>query len=123
MIGDALNAYNEVAYERVPAPWVKRKMTETKAVGRVIKVSKEGWGFISSKDIEFTRIFFHWTALRQDTVPFLELKTGMMVEFTPVQIPNKGWRAVHVKVLEKEKLDEEKYAGTSDEITEGKNVL
>jgi cold shock CspA family protein len=72
-----------------------------KAVGRVIKVSKEGWGFISSKEIQFTRIFFHWTALRQDTVPFLELKTGMTVEFTPIQIPGKGYRAIHVRVVDK----------------------
>lgn len=74
-------------------------MTETRIVGRIIKVSREGWGFISSKEIEFTRIFFHWTALKQDTIPFLELKTGMMVEFTPFQIPGKGWRAVHVRVV------------------------
>lgn len=76
-------------------------MTEEKVVGRVIKVSKKGWGFISSKEIEFTRIFFHWTALRQDTIPFLELKTGMIVEFTPIQIPGKGYRAIHVRVIER----------------------
>ena len=74
---------------------------ETKVVGRVIKVHKTGWGFISSKEIEFTRIFFHWTALRQDTVKFPELKTGMHVEFTPVEIPGKGFRAVHVRVIPK----------------------
>lgn len=78
-------------------------MTETKAIGRIIKVSKAGWGFISSKEIEFTRIFFHWTALRQDTIAFPELRTGMTVEFTPLQIPGKGYRAVHVKVIEREK--------------------
>ena len=74
---------------------------EKKVVGRVIKVHKTGWGFISSKEIEFTRIFFHWTALRQDTVKFPELKTGMHVEFTPVEIPGKGFRAVHVRVIPK----------------------
>lgn len=79
---------------------------ENKVTGRIIKVSKAGWGFISSRDIEFTRIFFHWTALRQGTIPFLELRTGMQVEFTPVQIPGKGWRAVHVRVLEREKPSE-----------------
>lgn len=77
--------------------------TETKILGRIIKVSKEGWGFISSKEIQFTRIFFHWTALRQDTIPFLELRTGMMVEFTPLKVDGKGWRAVHVKVIERER--------------------
>jgi cold shock CspA family protein len=78
-------------------------MTNAKAIGKIIKLSKTGWGFISSKDIQFTRIFFHWSALRQDTIPFLELKTGMMVEFTPLQVEGKGWRAVHIRVLEKEK--------------------
>ena len=79
---------------------------EKKVVGRVIKVHKTGWGFISSKEIEFTRIFFHWTALRQDTVKFPELKTGMHVEFTPVEIPGKGFRAVHVRVVPKVNHDE-----------------
>ena len=74
---------------------------ENKVVGRVIKVSRRGWGFISSRDIEFTRIFFHWTSLRQDTLPFLEIKTGMHVEFVPLQIPGKGYRAIHVRVIEK----------------------
>lgn len=77
-----------------------------RVIGRIIKVSKEGWGFISSKEIEFTRIFFHWTALQQSTLPFLELKTGMMAEFTPIEVPGKGWRAIHVKVVEKEKVHE-----------------
>ena len=79
-------------------------MTNTnKTLGRIISVSKAGWGFISSRDIEFTRIFFHWTALQQGTLSFLELRTGMNVEFTPVQIPGKGYRAVHIKVLERER--------------------
>jgi cold shock CspA family protein len=77
-------------------------MTDTKkVVGKIIKLSKDGWGFVSSKEIQFTRIFFHWTALRQDTLPFLELKTGMRVEFTPSQLEGKGWRAMHLRVIEK----------------------
>jgi hypothetical protein len=31
----------------------------------------------------------------------LELKTGMMVEFTPLKIEGKGYRAVHVRVVER----------------------
>ena len=92
--------------------------TETKAVGRIIKVSQAGWGFISSKDIQFTRIFFHWTALRQDTMTFLELKTGMYVEFTPLQIPGKGWRAVHVRVVEKVKPADEQQMPPEDEVSD-----
>jgi cold shock CspA family protein len=82
-------------------------MDESKRVlGRIIKVHDKGWGFISSKQIEFTRIFFHWTALRQDTLGFKELKTGMNCSFIPVQIPGKGWRAIQIKVVEQEKKDE-----------------
>jgi cold shock CspA family protein len=76
-------------------------MTESvKVIGRIIKVSDTGWGFISSKDIKFTRIFFHWTHLRQDTLPFPDIRTGMMVEFTPLQLPGKGYRAVHIRVID-----------------------
>ena len=73
--------------------------SETRVVGRIIKVSDDGWGFISSKEIKFTRIFFHWTALRQDTLKFTQLHTGMQVEFTPVEVQGKGVRAVHVRVI------------------------
>jgi hypothetical protein len=82
-------------------------METSKIIGRIIKVSKQGWGFISSREIEFTRIFFHWTSLQQSTIPFLELRTGMMVEFTPIQIPGKGWRAIHVSVIPREDKDGE----------------
>lgn len=82
-------------------------MDETRAVGRIIKVHKKGWGFISSRDIEFTRIFFHWTALRQDTLKFLELRTGMWVEFTPLEVPGKGHRAMHMRVVERPKNETE----------------
>lgn len=76
--------------------------------GKIIKVSKnEGWGFISSKEIAFTRIFFHWTALTQDTLRFPELRNGMHVEFTPMEVQDKGWRAIHVKVIERPKTDEQ----------------
>lgn len=73
---------------------------ETKRVtGKIIKVSEDGWGFISSKDIKFTRIFFHWTSLKQDTLKFTELKNGMRVEFTPIEIEGKGMRAIKISVL------------------------
>lgn len=87
-------------------------MNESKKVtGKIIKVSKEGWGFISSREIEFTRIFFHWTSLVQGTLGFKELKTGMWVEFVPMEVPGKGWRAIHVRIIEREKTKE-----TADEM-------
>lgn len=88
---------------------------ETKVIGRIIKLSKFGWGFISSRDIEFTRIFFHWTALRQDTLGFKELKTGMYAEFIPVRTPDKGYRAIHMRIVDKPAKTEEV---TNEQATE-----
>lgn len=75
------------------------KSTDVRVTGKIIKVSDEGWGFISSKDIKFTRIFFHWTSLKQDTLKFTELKNGMHVEFTPVEVEGKGFRAIKISVV------------------------
>lgn len=75
------------------------RQEEKRVGGKIIKVSEDGWGFISSKEIKFTRIFFHWTSLRQDTLRFPELKQGMKVEFTPIEVQDKGWRAIKIKVL------------------------
>ena len=74
--------------------------------GRIIKVSDDGWGFIISKAIPFTRIFFHWTSLYQSTLHFTELKSGMQVEFLPIQIADKRWRAIKIEVLPNEHNEE-----------------
>jgi cold shock CspA family protein len=75
------------------------KQEDKRVKGKIIKVSEDGWGFISSKDIKFTRIFFHWTSLKQDTLKFQDLKNGMKVEFTPVEVEGKGYRAIKIRVL------------------------
>ena len=75
---------------------------EKRVIGKIIKVSEAGWGFISSKDIKFTRIFFHWSSLKQDTLNFQSLKNGMKVEFTPVEVEGKGWRAIKIRVVKDE---------------------
>lgn len=76
------------------------KTEDKRITGKIIKVSDQGWGFISSKEIKFTRIFFHWTSLKQDTIKFQDLKNGMKVEFTPVEVENKGYRAIKIRVLD-----------------------
>lgn len=68
-------------------------------IGKIIKLSDEGWGFITSKEIPFTRIFFHWTSLIQETLKFTELEEGMQVEFKAIEIPEKGFRAIKIKVI------------------------
>ena len=78
--------------------------TDTKRiVGKITKVSDDGYGFITSRDIPFTRIFFHWTSLNQNTLHFTELRNGMEVEFTPIEVADKGWRAIRIEVLNESK--------------------
>lgn len=72
-----------------------------------------GYGFImsDSSGYKFTRIFFHWTALEEDTLHFTELKKGMKVEFEPRIFDNEGkkrYRAIRISVTgkaEKHELD------------------
>jgi cold shock CspA family protein len=75
------------------------KPDDKRVEGKIIKVSDKGWGFISSKEIKFTRIFFHWTSLKQGTLKFTDLKNGMRVEFTPTEVQDKGFRAIKIVVL------------------------
>lgn len=79
-------------------------VTESKRIqGKIIKVAAKGYGFISSKDIPFTRIFFHWTSLRPDTVNFKSLRSGMQVSFETLEVEGKGHRAIKIKVEEETK--------------------
>lgn len=78
----------------------ERKEEAPKIVGKIIKVSDDGWGFIISQEIKFKRIFFHWTSLVHDTVNFTELKRGMAVEFVPVDKGDRGFHAIKVKVVD-----------------------
>jgi cold shock CspA family protein len=80
---------------------------EKRVVGKIIKISDKGWGFIVSKSIPYTRIFFHWTSLNQSTAHFTELTKGMEVEFTPVEVPDKGTRAIKIDVLEPDDQENE----------------
>jgi cold shock CspA family protein len=71
---------------------------ETRIQGRIIKIDSKGFGFITTKDIPFTRIFFHWTSLRPDTLKFQELRSGMKVSFVAFEVEDKGFRAIKIKV-------------------------
>jgi cold shock CspA family protein len=69
--------------------------------GKIIHVNEDkGWGFITTPEIRFVRIFFHWTALRPDTLNFKELKKGMKVEFSIIELPGRGVRAIKVGVID-----------------------
>lgn len=69
--------------------------------GKIIHLNKEaGWGFISSPSLKFTRIFFYWQGLKGNTLNFKDLERGMKVEFIAIEIPEKGWRAIKIKVVD-----------------------
>lgn len=80
--------------------------TTRRVSGRITLIDEAGWGFISSKEIPFRRIFFHWSALEQKTLKFQELEEGMIVEFKPIFIgktetsEEKGWRAIRIVVTD-----------------------
>lgn len=81
---------------------IKDEPNENKRItGKIIKIDLEkGFGFISSQDIKFRRIFFHWSSLVQDTKTFEQLTTGMKVEFIAQFKEPKGYRAIQIKVIE-----------------------
>ncbi len=74
-------------------------MSEDRIRGKITKLHSTGYGFIHSKDKPFTRIFFHWSKLKVNTLNFTELKIGMTLEFEPVQWIDKGWRAKDIEVV------------------------
>lgn len=70
-----------------------------KTQGKIVKLSPAGWGFILSPSHQFTRIFFHWTALQQNTLNFNELKIGMTVKFFMQRYKEQGVRAYKIEVM------------------------
>ena len=63
-----------------------------------------GYGFIESDAIPYTRIFFHWQNLAHDTLHFTKLTRGMELEFVAIEEKNHRtglmeWRAQKVKVV------------------------
>lgn len=87
-------------------PDTVNKYGDTRFKGRITKIAPEGYGFILCPEIPFTRIFFHWSSLKQDTKNFTELKMNMKVEFNAINFvdkntgKNKGVRAIKVNVIE-----------------------
>lgn len=93
---------------------VDEPRVDRREVGKIIKLHPSGWGFISCHEIKFTRIFFHWTSLRQDTLNFAYVTVGMMAEFTPIEVEGKGTRAIKIKILPQDELTIEQQEHQSD---------
>jgi 'Cold-shock' DNA-binding domain len=82
------------------------KQNSERIKGRITRVDSSGYCFVSSKEREFTRIFFHWTNLVQDTLHFKELKKGMWVDFIPLEKEGRGINAIKVRVIDPPNKDE-----------------
>lgn len=77
--------------------------TNPRIRGKITKVNKEkGYGFITSKEKPFVKIFFYWEELKPTSKPFLELEKHMEVEFDLINWRDSGqWRAIRIEVIEK----------------------
>jgi cold shock CspA family protein len=67
--------------------------------GKVIYVSDKGWGFVTTRDIPFTKIFFHWTFIDKDQKNFTEWKKGDKVEFYTRSVEGMGLQAINIKQI------------------------
>lgn len=64
--------------------------------GRIIYLNAdEGWGFINSHDIKFSKVYFHWTGLNT-SLHFTSLKVDDTVKFNAL-LRDKGWKAINIE--------------------------
>lgn len=81
--------------------------TRTRIKGKILKTYPGGYGFITSEERKFTRFYFYWTALRNRTKNFVDIKPNDPCEFEPFEYidhksgENKGWRAKDIEILER----------------------
>lgn len=69
--------------------------------GKIIYLHPKGWGFINSHDIEFSKVYFHWTGLITSGKNFKELQKGNIVKFNALK-REKGWKAINIEVVDGE---------------------
>lgn len=68
-----------------------------KIIGRVHWINRnKGYGFITSKEIEFEKIYFYWMGLRPD-YPFRNVHVGDTVELDAVWDDEQdGWKGINI---------------------------
>lgn len=66
--------------------------------GKIIYINAEkGWGFINTHDIQFSKVYFHWTGL-VSSLNFKSLKKNDTVKFKAIK-REKGWKAINVEAV------------------------
>lgn len=81
---------------------VKYPFGDKRIEGKIIVVNKRGFGFISSKEVPYTRIYFHWTNLVPQTINFAEIKRSDPVDFILEKKGDGTYKAIKIDVLERE---------------------
>lgn len=87
--------------------------TNKEVTGKIVHINDDkGFGFITSSEIKFERIFFHWTSLVLETKKFTELKLNMKVKCEVYEVfptdekpKQKGWRAIRIEVITNDKVE------------------
>lgn len=83
-----------------------KEAREKRIVGKIIRTDPRGYGFITSEEIPFERIFWHWTSLTFDTLKFPDIRRGMKVEFVPrhqgkdENNKDKGYKAIRISIID-----------------------
>lgn len=81
-------------------------MNKERIQGKIYHINRNGYGFISTEEMKFTRIFFHWQSLKNTTKKFTELKRGMLVEFELLDRGEQGWAAIKIEVIDEPLIKE-----------------
>jgi len=84
----------------------EKEAKEKRIVGKIIRTDPRGYGFITSEEIPFERIFWHWTSLTFDTLKFPSIRRGMKVDFVPRHQgqdengKDKGYKAIKITIID-----------------------
>lgn len=79
--------------------------TPRRIQGKIFSINeKKGYGFITSLELEFTKIYFYWTNLVNGISFTEDLHKGMLVEFDLVYVEAKegrpaGWNAFRIDIV------------------------
>lgn len=79
---------------------------ERRIQGKIIRVDPRGFGFMTSEELPFERIFWHWTSLQLNTLKFPAVKRGMKVEFVARhqgqdhEGKDRGYKAIRIEVID-----------------------
>ena len=81
------------------------ELTNKRIQGKIFSINeKKGYGFITSLELEFEKIYFYWSNLVNGISFKTDLKKGTLVEFDLVWVEAKegrpaGWNAFRIDLV------------------------